>query len=151
MYKKIFIIALLLITFTVCNLFAEKSLERIANEKGVEGETLYNAKSFIEAAKTFEAAITKLEEAVKTDGIPLDNEKISRWLELAFNGYYQGKQFEDAIRVIDEQLKFDPTNYTYVNYKSIILKKYLKRIEDAIVVLKKYNTTKRSFGSEDIV
>ncbi len=139
---------LLLLALTVSSLFADKSLERIANEKGVEGETLYNEKNFVASAQTFEAAIAKLEEAVKADGIPLDNEKISRWLELAFNGYYQGQKFEDAIRIIDRQLKLDPTNYTYVNYKSIILKKYLKRIDEAIVVLKKYNTTKRSFKVE---
>ncbi len=148
MYKKFLIITLLLLTLTISNLFAEKSLERIANEKGVEAETLYNAKKFVESAQTFEAAIAKLEEAVKTDCIPLDNEKISRWLELAFNGYYQGKKFENAIRILDKQLELDPTNYTLVNYKSIILKKYLKRVDEAIVVLKKYNTAKRSFKVE---
>jgi len=148
MYKKNLIITILLITLTISSLFAEKSLERIANETGVEGETLYNAKKFVESAQTFETAIAKLEEAVNADGIPLDNEKISRWLELAFNGYYQGQKFEDAIRIIDRQLKLDPTNYTFVNYKSIILKKYLKRIDDAIVVLKKYNNSKRSFKVE---
>jgi len=148
MFKKVLIITVLLLTITISNLFAQKSLERIANEKGVEAETLYNDKKFVESAQTFEAAIAKLEEAVKTDGIPLDNEKISRWLELSFNGYYQGKKFEDAIRIIDEQLKLDPTNYTYINYKSIILKKYLKRIDEAIVVLKKYNNAKRTFKVE---
>ena len=148
MYKKILIITLLLLALTVSSLFADKSLERIANEKGVEGETLYNAKKFVESAQTFEAAIAKLEEAVKKDGIPLDNEKISRWLELAFNGYYQGQKFEDAIKVLDKQLKLDPTNYTFVNYKAIILKKYLKKVDEAIVVLKEYNTTKRSFKVE---
>ena len=63
------------------------------------------------SAQAFEVAISKLEEAVKTDGIPLDNEKISRWLDLAFNGYYQGENFEDAIRIIDRQLVLDSTNY----------------------------------------
>lgn len=148
MYKKILIITVILLTLTISSLFADKSLERIANEKGVEGETLYNDKNFVEAAQTFEAAIVKLKEAVKTDGIPLDNEKISRWLELAFNGYYQGKIFEDAIRILDRQLTLDPTNYAYVNYKAIILKKYLKRVDEAIVALKKYNATKRSFKVE---
>ncbi|MEA2097115.1 MAG: tetratricopeptide repeat protein, partial [Candidatus Cloacimonadota bacterium] len=148
MYKKILIITVLLIALTITSLFAGKSLERIANEKGVEAETLYNDKEFVKAAQTFEAAITKLEEAVTTDGIPLDNEKISRWLELAFNGYYQGKEFEDAIMIIDRQLKLDPTNYKCVNYKAIILKKYLKRVDEAIEVLKKYNSTKRSFKVE---
>lgn len=148
MYKKILIIVVLLLIINVSSLFAEKSLERIANEKGVEGETLYNNKKFAESAQTFEAAIAKLKEAVKTDGIPLDNEKISRWLELAFNGYYQDRIFEEAIRILDQQMKLDPTNYKYVNYKSIILKKYLKRIDEAIVVLKKYNNNKRSFKVE---
>ena len=148
MYKKVLIITILLLTLTISSLFADKSLERIANEKGVEAETLFNDKNFIQAAQSFEAAIAKLEEAVITDGIPLDNEKISRWLELAFNGYYQGQQFEDAIRIIDIQLKLDPTNYTLVNYKSIILKKNLNRIEEAIVVLKEYNANKRSFKVE---
>jgi len=148
MYKRILTIMMLILVLTVSSLFAAKSLERIANEKGVEGETLYNEKKFVESAQAFEAAIGKLKEAVKADGIPLDNEKISRWLELAFNGYYQGRKFEDAIRVIDEQLKLDPTNYKYVNYKSIILKKYLNRIDEAIVVLRKYNNLKRSFKVE---
>ena len=139
---------MLLLTLIISSLFAEKSLERIANEKGVEAETLYNEKKFVDSAQVFEAAISKLEEAVKTDGIPLDNEKISRWLELAFNGYYQGKEFEDAIKIIDRQLKLDPTNYKFVNYKAIILKKYLERIDEAIAVLKEYNTAKRSFKVE---
>jgi len=141
-------ISMLLLTLIISSLFAEKSLERIANEKGVEAETLYNEKKFVDSAQVFEAAISKLEEAVKTDGIPLDNEKISRWLELAFNGYYQGKEFEDAIKIIDRQLKLDPTNYKFVNYKAIILKKYLERIDEAIAVLKEYNTAKRSFKVE---
>ena len=148
MNKKVLIIIVLFLALSISGLLAEKSLERIANEKGIEAETFYNAKQFVEAAQTFEAAIAKLEEAVKTDDIPLDNEKISRWLELAFNGYYQGEQFEDAIRIIDKQLVLDPTSYKCVNYKSIILKKYLKRTDEAIVVLKKYNSRKRSFKVE---
>ncbi|MCK5051147.1 MAG: tetratricopeptide repeat protein [Candidatus Cloacimonetes bacterium] len=148
MYKKILIITLLLLALTISSLFAEKSLERIANEKGVEAETLYNNKKLVEAAQTFEAAISKLEEAVKIDGIPLDNEKISKWLGSAFQGYFQGKKFEDALRILDRQLELDPTNYTYFNYKAIILKKYLKRVDEAIVVLKKYNFKKRTFKVE---
>jgi len=148
MNKKILLIIALMLALTVSSLLADKSLERIANEKGVEAETLYNEKQFVQSAEAFELAIAKLEEAVKTDGIPLDNEKISRWLELSFNGYYQGKSFENAIRIIDRQLELDSTNYQYINYKSIILKKYLGRIEDAIVILKNYNTSKGSFKVE---
>ena len=148
MYKKILIITLLLLTLIISSLFADKSLERIANEKGVEAETLFNDKKFVEAAQSFEAAIAKLEEAVKNDGIPLDSNKMSKWLGLAFQGYFQGKKFEDALRILDRQLEIDPTNYTYFNYKAIIFKKYMKRIDDAIVVLKKYNTIKETFKVE---
>ncbi|MCF7859406.1 MAG: tetratricopeptide repeat protein [Candidatus Cloacimonetes bacterium] len=148
MHKRSLIITVLLIGLIASSLFADKSLERIANEKGVEGEKLFNEKKFTEAAQSFEEAILLLKEAVQRDGIPLDNEKISRWLDLAFNGYYQGGSFENAIKVLDSQLKLDPTNYKYVNYKSIILKKYLDRTDEAIVELIKYNNAKRSFKVE---
>ena len=148
MYKKIFIILFLLITAFAGVLCAEKSLERIANEKGVEGETLFNEGKFLEAASSFETAIAKLKEAVKKEGIPLDNEKISKWLENTFQGYFQGKDFGNAIRILDERLKLDPDNYELVNNKAIILKKYLNRIDEAIIVLQTYNNKKRSFKVE---
>ena len=148
MNKKILIISALLLAVTISILFADKSLERLANEKGVEAETLYNEKKFEEAAQAFEAAITKLEEAVKTDGIPLDNEKISRWLLYAFQGYYQGKKFENALQVQDERIKLDPGNYKLISTKAKLLKTYLNRTDKAIEVLKKYNTAKRSFKVE---
>ena len=47
MFKKILIISVLLLTLTISILFADKSLERIANEKGVEAETLYNEKKYV--------------------------------------------------------------------------------------------------------
>ena len=148
MYKKILIISALLLTLTISFLFADKSLERLANEKGVEAETLYNEKKFEEAAQAFEAAITKLEEAVKTDGIPLDNEKISRWLLYAFQGYYQGKKYEKALQVQNERIKLDQGNYKLISIKAKLLKTYLNRTDKAIEVLKKYNTAKRSFKVE---
>ncbi|MDP8202974.1 MAG: hypothetical protein P9L95_00400, partial [Candidatus Tenebribacter mawsonii] len=148
MYKKILIISVLLISLMISNLFAEKTLERIANEKGVEGETLYNDKKFVESAQTFEAAIAKLNEAVKTDGIPLDNEKISRWYLYAFQGYYQGKKFEKALQVQNERIKLDPGSYKLISTKATLLKKHLNRVDKAIEVLKEYNTAKRSFKVE---
>ena len=148
MYKKIFIILFLLITAFAGVLWAEKSLERIANEKGVEGESLFNEGKFLEAASSFEIAIAKLKEAAKKEGIPLDNEKISKWLENTFQGYFQGKDFDNAIRILDERLKLDPDNYKLINNKAIILKKYLNRIDEAIIVLQTYNNKKRSFKVE---
>ncbi|MDA3814735.1 MAG: hypothetical protein PF570_10850, partial [Candidatus Cloacimonetes bacterium] len=128
MYKKFLIIAILL-TITLSSLFAQKSLERIANEIGVEAETLYNDKKFVASAQTFEAAIAKLEEAVKADGIPLDNEKISRWLLYAFQGYYQGKEYEEALKVQNERIKLDPSNYKLISTKAKLLKNYLNRVD----------------------
>ena len=148
MNKKILMISMLLLTLIISSLFAEKSLERIANEKGVEAETLYNEKKYEEAAQAFEAAITKLEEAVKTDGIPLDNEKISRWLLYAFQGYYQGKKYENALQVQNERIKMDSGNYKLISTEAKLLKTFLNRVDEAIVVLKEYNTAKRSFKVE---
>ena len=47
MYKKIILIIALMLALTISSLLADKSLERIANEKGVEAETLYNDKQFV--------------------------------------------------------------------------------------------------------
>jgi len=148
MYKKVYIITLLLVALTISSLFAQKSLERIANENGVEAETLFNDKKFVEAAQSFEVAIAKLEEAVKTDGIPIDNEKISRWLLYAFQGYYQGKKYEDALKVQNERIKLDPSNYKLISTKAKLLKSFLNRADEAIAALIKYNSTKRSFKVE---
>lgn len=141
---------ILLVIFFSCYgiLNAEKSLERIANETGVEGETLYNSGKFLDAAKAFETAISKLKEAVKEEGIPLDNEKISRWWEYAFNGYYQGNDFENSLRVLDERLKLHPGNYDLINYKAIVLDSKLKRTGEAINVLKDYDEQNRNFNVE---
>ena len=141
---------ILLVIFFSCFgiLNAEKSLERIANETGVEGETLYNSGKFLDAAKAFETAISKLKEAVKEEGIPLDNEKISRWWEYAFNGYYQGNDFENSLRVLDERLKLHPGKYDLINYKAIVLDSKLKRTGEAINVLKDYDEQNRNFNVE---
>ena len=148
MNKKIGVLLIFVMIMFFSNLCAQKSLERIANETGVEAEDLFNNGKYVEAAKTFEAAIAKLKEAVNKDGIPLDKERISKWLENTFQGYFKGKDYENALRILDERLKLDPGSYKLMNNKAIILKKYLKRINEAIVVLKNYNNKKRSFKVE---
>ncbi|MCF7794471.1 MAG: tetratricopeptide repeat protein [Candidatus Cloacimonetes bacterium] len=141
---------LLMLSLIICCglLFAEKSLERIANEIGVEGETLYNAGSYVEAAAKFEEAIAKLKEAVQTDGIPMDKDKINQWWLYAFNGYFQGGDYENAIKALDARLELNPGSWDLINYKAIILKSKLNRIPEAIEVLKAYNANKRSFKVE---
>ena len=143
MNKKILL--LLLATIMMCGLWA-KTLEREANEKGVEAETMYNEKNYAEAGKAFEAAIVKYEEAVETDDIPMDEEKVGRWLELSFNAYFNGKNFEDAIRILNIRAERNPDDYKIVNYQAIIYKKHLKQIDKAIEVLVKYNS--RGNGSK---
>ena len=141
--RNLSILMVLLVTLSSF-LWADKSLERVANEKGVEGETLFNEGKYLEAAKAFETAIVKLKEAVKKEGIPLDNEKISRWLLYAFQGYYQGKKYEDALQVQNERIKLDPGSYKLISTKAKLLKNYLNRVDQAIIVLKNYNNKKRS-------
>jgi tetratricopeptide (TPR) repeat protein len=148
MHKKAGLILLATLFSFIGILNAEKSLERIANETGVEGETQYNEGKFGEAAASFEVAISKLKEAVEVEGIPLDDEKISRWWEYAFNGYYQSGNFEKALFVLDERLKLQPGKYELINYKAIVLNNNLKRTADAIEVLKAYNEDNRSFKVE---
>lgn len=148
MNRKAGVIIVIILLAGFSFLSAEKSLERIANEAGVLGEETYNAGNYIEAGHHFEEAITKLKEAVSTDGIPIDEIKINRWMELAFNGYYKGKDFENALRVQNERINANPTEYKLISTKVTLLKKYLGRIEDAIVVLKAYNDSKRTFKVE---
>lgn len=135
----------ILMVMVICGLYAEKSLERIANETGVEAETLYNEGKYVEAAKKFEIAITKLNEAVKKDGIPIDNEKIMNWMKNTFNGYFKGKDYKNALRIQNMRIKHDPDNYKLINYKAIILKKYMNKTSEAIAILKEYNAKKKSF------
>ncbi len=128
-----------------------KPLERIANELGVEGENFYNEKNYVEAAKKFEEAIAKLDEAVKKDGIPEDKEKISRWYEYAFNGYYQGKDFTNAIRILDKRLEFSPDDYDLIKYKSIIYKKHLEDVDKANEVLIKFDQKKPHYKARKTI
>ena len=148
MNRKKGILISFLIMFILCSLYADKTLERIASELYKEGEDLYNSGKSVEAAKTFESAIAKLREAVKKEGIPLDNEKITYWMELAFNGYLKGKDFENALRIQNERIKLNQGNYKLISTKAKLLKKYLNRIDEAIIVLKNYNNKKRSFKVE---
>ncbi len=147
MFRKIWLVIVILIMVTI-GLFAEKSLERLANELGVDGETKYNNKEYLDAGIAFENAISKLKEATEKEEIPLDSEKINRWYKLAFNSYFGAKDFENALRIQNMRIEKDPSNYELVNYKFIILKKYLKQPQTAIDVLEKFNAQKGSYKVE---
>jgi tetratricopeptide (TPR) repeat protein len=147
MIRKIMMIAVAL--FLMGSLIAQnKPLERQANELGVEAETKYNEKDFVASGQLFEQAIEKYEEAVEVDGIPMDESKKDRWLTLAFNAYFNGRDFENAIRILDVRAQRNPNDFQIVNYQSIIYSKYLKQPQKAIDVLVDYNQDNRTFNVE---
>ena len=137
--KKLITLTIIIFTIGFILVAEGKPLERIANEIGVEGEKFYNDGKYLEAAQSFENAISKLEEAVQKDGIPEDKEKISRWYELAFNGYYQGKDFTNALKILDKRLELSPGNYDLVKYQAIIYKKHLNDIDKANEILMNFD------------
>jgi len=145
MNKKLILI--IMATIMMGSLLA-KTLEREANELGVAAEQKYNAKEYVTAGEVFEQAIEKLNEAVTTDGIPLDDAKVDKWLNLAFNAYFNGKDYSHAIRVLNIRAEKNPTDYQIANYQSIIYAKYLKQTEKAVASLVKFNSNKRSFKVE---
>ncbi len=123
-----------------CNfLYADKPLERVANELGVQGEELYNSGKYFEAAESFYEAVDKYQEAVEKDGIPEDRNKIDTWYYYAYQAYLNTENFEKALEPLDERIKLDPGNYDLYKEKGIIYNKYLRRTENAITVLVDYD------------
>ncbi len=148
MNKKIGVLLIFVMIMFFSNLYAQKSLERIANELANQGDSLFTEGNYSKAGKNFENAMEKLNEAVEKDGIPLDNDKISLWLTNAYKSYVKGSDFEDAVRVLVERKKLDPSNYDLVKTQAIIYKKYLNNVPKAIEVLKAYEDIKQTFNNQ---
>jgi tetratricopeptide (TPR) repeat protein len=147
MYKKL---TLLLIGLVVVSaLFAQKSLERIANETAAKADSLYDAGQYVEAGKKYEEAVVKFEEAVQEMGIPMDNQKVGLWYRNAYASYAKGKDLENAARVMGKRIELDPDNYQLVKVQAHIYKKYLNNIPKAIEILKEYNQRRRTFTVEE--
>ncbi len=148
MNRKI-VVSLMVIFFAFTMLLhAEKSLERIANELANQGDSLFTEGNYSKAGKNFENAVEKLNEAVEKDGIPLDSNKNSLWLTNAYKSYAKGSDFENAVRVLVERKKLDPSNYDLVKTQAIIYKKYLNNIPKAIKILKAYEDIKQTFKNQ---
>lgn len=130
-------------------LSAQKSLERIANETAAKADSLYEAQQFVEAGKTYEEAVEKFKQAVEETDIPMDERKVGLWYRNAYASYANGKDFENAARVMEERIKLEPNNYRLVEVLAHIYKKYLNDIPRAIEVLKDYNKRNRSFEVEE--
>ena len=150
MLKKYGIVIMLILSVLLSNLFADKSLERIANELGVEGETKFGEGNYLKAASKFEEAIAKFNEAVEKDGIPQDEEKISAWLFNAYQSYLNAKDFENAIRIQNKRTKLAPSDYKIVKEKAIIYAKYLGNPDKAIETLTAFDNKYNSFSAKKL-
>ncbi len=150
MYKGLKTLSILLLIIMAVSLFAEKPLERVANEQGVEAEDFFKNKDFANAGPKFEEAIATLKEAETNDGIPMDNEKKNKWLLYAYQSYVQSKKFGDAIRVQDLRIAADPGEYKLVKEKAIIQAKYMKNPEAGIASLKAFDAQKSSFNARKL-
>lgn len=131
MYRKTHIALLVVILIISVGLFAEKTKERLANEKGVEGENFWEEGKYFECANAMEEAIRLLNEAVAEDGIPADEEKIDRWLNIAFSAYVKDKDYENALKIQDKRIERDPEELDLYNNKAL-LQKGLERYDAAL-------------------
>ncbi|MBN2461525.1 MAG: hypothetical protein JXB60_07955 [Candidatus Cloacimonetes bacterium] len=148
MFRKSGAGILIILVLSVNLIYATKSLERIANEIGVLGETQFNEGKYLEAAQSFKEAIDKYNEAVQKDGIPQDIKKIDTWWFYTYQAYLNAEKYEDALVALEERIIIDPSNYDLVKDKSIILKSKLDRPLDAINALIKFDSQKRLFELE---
>ncbi|MCF7920062.1 MAG: tetratricopeptide repeat protein [Candidatus Cloacimonetes bacterium] len=141
MNRKTHIVVLLVILALVTFLFAEKTKERLANEKGVEGEDYFNAGQFLECGAAMEEAIQMFQEAVVEDSIPADPEKIYLWYNIAFSAYIQANALEKALKIENERIKISPDELELYSTKAILLKN-LERIDEALEVYKYIDSIK---------
>lgn len=148
MYRRI-TISLLIIMVSSMLLYADKPLERQANELGVEAAEFYNQGRFLEAGNSFIQAIETMEQAVEEDGIPRDDAKITNWYNFAFQSYARAGEYEKATEALDELQQIDPNNWEYFNNQAIIYRRYLNDIDSAIETIKSYNERNRSFRAEE--
>jgi len=151
MNKKIALISTVIFLILVGTVFAEKPLERIANELAVEGETLFNEGDFSGAAAKFEEAISKFDQAVEEDGIPADEEKLSQWLFNSYQSYLQAKDYSGAINIQKKRKSYDPNNWKLIKEMAVIYAKYLKDPDSAIKELKDFDTNNNSFAAKKLV
>lgn len=133
MYKKTQIALLVVILILTAGLFADKTKERLANEKGVEGENLWEEGKYFECATAMEEAVKLYQEAVAEDGIPADDAKIDRWLNIGFSAYVKTKDYDNALRVQNVRIERAPDEIDLYTNKALLLKG-LSREDEALEV-----------------
>ncbi|OQX71538.1 MAG: hypothetical protein B6D62_01780 [Candidatus Cloacimonas sp. 4484_275] len=148
MTKKISIILILSLISMISLLYSqEKSLERLGNEAEYAGDELYTAKDYLKAVEKYNEALSKFEQAQEKDGIPMED-KIARVLDKLFKSYYFGKDYENAIKIIDRQQKMNPQDSKLAKLKAQIYEKKLKNINKAIETLVAFDTTHATYKIE---
>ncbi|MDP8220981.1 MAG: hypothetical protein P9X26_06525 [Candidatus Stygibacter frigidus] len=141
--KAFYLVLVILLSLTAC-LWSEKSNERLAREKGVEAENLWEGENYIESAQACEEAISMFKQAVTKDQVPNDSALISHWLAIAFDSYVKSSDFDNALRILSEMIKLDPENMKYYSQKAILQKK-LERFDDAIETYSYIDSVKPSY------
>ncbi|MCF7913003.1 MAG: tetratricopeptide repeat protein [Candidatus Cloacimonetes bacterium] len=131
MYRKGHVLVLVLLLVVTASLWSQKSSERLAREKGVEAEGLWEKGSLSESAQACEEAITLFQKAVAEDEVPNDTALISHWLTIAFDCYVKTSKLEDALRVLNSMIDLDKENIMLYDQKALLQKK-LERFDDAI-------------------
>jgi tetratricopeptide (TPR) repeat protein len=151
MYRKIAILASIIFLLSAGNIFADKPLERIANELAVEGETLFNEGDYPGAAGKFEEAVSTFKQAVEKDGIPSDDEKVNKWLFNAYQSYLQAGDYNRAIKIQNQRKELTPNDWQLIKEMAVIYAKYLDDADSAINELTTYDKTNNSFAAKKLI
>ncbi|KQC10086.1 MAG: hypothetical protein APR54_03325 [Candidatus Cloacimonas sp. SDB] len=151
MNKKIVTISAIVLLVLANNIFADKPLERIANELAVAGENLFNEGKFAEAAAKFQEAVSTFKQAVEQDGIPNDNAKLEKWYFNAYQSYLQISDFNNAIKIQKMRKKLTPNNWNLIKEIAIIQTKYLDDADSGINELIEYDNENNSFEAKKMI
>ena len=138
------VLSILFLTFTLLLSDADKPLERLGNEAAFEADSHYTANRFVEAARKYEEAYNYFLRAQVEDNIPLQD-KIDQMLANMQTAYYQGQDFENAIRIINKRLEAEPQNDVYPRQIAQICERDLNNPQRAIETLERFDNRVENF------
>ncbi len=148
--KKFTIIAtILILVLGITFLSAEKPKERIANELAYTADSLFAAKQFGEALKTYEQSLATFKEAVTEDNLLVDEMKQVTYKLYASS--VNAKAYESAIKWGTEVLKTDSLNYKIIKNLSTIYFKNLKDINNAVAIMAKWDAKTPGYENRLII
>ncbi|MDP8323431.1 MAG: tetratricopeptide repeat protein [Candidatus Stygibacter australis] len=150
MDRRVFYLLLVILMALTSSLWSEKSTERLAREKGVEAEGLWEAENYTESAIACEEAIKLFKQAVTEDQVPNDEALIGHWLAITFDCFVKSSNFENALRILEDMITLDPENMKYYTQKAILQKK-LNRFDDAIETYTYIDSVKPSYKNSKAI